>query len=398
MQLFDEIERTETTPARYAQPYFDFVNRSAWGEAAAVRALLEDWFGRFPGNRPEVRGRFRSPDNRQHLGAFLELYLNALLRALGFDVDRPPGEGSAKTPDFLVSGRNVQFYMEGTLAAASNDEAARLQRVNRVYDTIDKMDSPNFFVGVVEVTRELESDPPGAKIRAWLASELAKLDPDEVATAFERGGLEALPIWAYNAEGWEITFRAIPKSPEGRGKPGVRPIGFRRIGPMYVECRGGIAKAVGEKATRYGAMDRPYVVAVNVLDDFADERDVGDALFGEPQVIAGMTVDGRWTTEESRKGNGIWWGPSGVQNRRLSGILGVQRFSYWDVARRAPVLWHNPWAEKPFSDAVWPFEQMVVDGGTGALERKGSRLAPSTILGLEDRWPHTELRPAELSA
>lgn len=394
-QLFDEFERTETAPAGYAQPYFDFVNRSAWREAAAVRALLEEWFAQFPGNRAELRGRFRSPENRQHLGAFFELYLNALFRRLGFSIDRPEGEGSSRTPDFLVSGQGIGFYLEATLAAACDEEVARLRRVNRVYDTIDKMVSPNFFVGVVEVTRELERDPPGARIRTWLTRELAKLDPDQVAGAFERGGLDALPMWDYKAEGWEITFRAIPKSPEGRGKSGVRPIGFRRIGPMYVECREGIVGAVAEKATRYGEIGQPYIVAVNVLDDFADETDVCDALFGQPQVIARMTVNGRWETEERRKANGIWWGPSGVQNTRLSGVLAIQRFSYWDVTKRAPVLWHSPWSQRPLPDSVWPFDQMIVDQSTSVIERRGGRSSPAAIFGLDKGWSRMDLRRTE---
>lgn len=386
MRFFDEFDRTDTAPARYAQPHFDFVNRSAWPEAAAVRGLLEEWFEEFPGNHTELRGRFRSPDNRQHLGAFFEVYLNALLRRMGLSVYRPEGAGSSKTTDFLVSGKETSFWLEATLAAASNEEAARLRRVNRVYDTIEGMDSPNFFVGVVEVTRELESDPPGAKLRAWLTKELAKLNPDSVAAAFEAGGLEALPTWDYEAEGWEIRLQAIPKSPAGRGKPGVRPIGYRRIGPMYVECRKGIVSALGSKATRYGEMDGPYVVAVNVLDDFADEKDIADALFGEPVITVRMLPDGRSSTEQSRRGDGVWWGPNGVQNTRVSGILAIERFSYWNIARRVPVLWHNPWAQKPLRRDLWPFEQMAANENTGALERKAAvRASVADLLGVRDR-------------
>src|SRR5437867_1608882 len=104
MTLFDDLERTEAGPGKYSQPHFDFLNRSARRVSGVVRNLLEEWFAQFPVNeRADLRGRFRSPDDRQHLGAFVELYLHTVFRTLTLTLEAHPVlAGSARRPDFRV--------------------------------------------------------------------------------------------------------------------------------------------------------------------------------------------------------------------------------------------------------------------------------------------------------
>src|SRR2546428_7790459 len=122
MQLFDQVERTLIGPKKYAQPFFDYLNESARPQVEAIRSLLESWYLRFPDRaRVDIRSRFRSSDNRQHVAAFLELYLFALFSHLGFSVDiHTTVATSANRPDFRLHRESHALYLEATVAAPSD--------------------------------------------------------------------------------------------------------------------------------------------------------------------------------------------------------------------------------------------------------------------------------------
>jgi hypothetical protein len=136
LTLFDDVERTDVGPAKYAEPSYPYWNRSARKDIAHVRAHLEQWFGRYPAEHAaDLRGRFRSASDVQHRGAFFELFLHEMLLRLGCVAEvHPTVPGTSKRPEFRVTspGRS-QFYLE---AKVSNDEsseqAGARTRVNRV--------------------------------------------------------------------------------------------------------------------------------------------------------------------------------------------------------------------------------------------------------------------------
>src|SRR6266542_284643 len=78
--LFDKFERTDPTPARHQEGNFAFLNRIATPWWSEIRDRLEVWFQAYSGDAgaekaADLRGRFRSSDERQHLGAWWELYV-----------------------------------------------------------------------------------------------------------------------------------------------------------------------------------------------------------------------------------------------------------------------------------------------------------------------------------
>lgn len=388
MRLFDQLERAFTGPAKYSESSFDFLNRSARDSAKAVRTVLEECFHRFPAeSQADLRGRLRSSDGRQSTAAFYELYLHEVARRLTFEIEPHPIVSSSNHHlDFKLTKRAEVYYLEVTAAGPSNEDFAAARRISRVYDTLDRMNSPNFFVGV-ELQGAPETDPPGARIREFLARELARLNPDDVARDFDRGGLDVLPRWQFHHEGWDIVFSPIPKRPESRGKPGLRPLGFQMTAPEYVQCRESIVAAIESKANLYGELDHPYVIAVNVLHNFVDDDEIMDALFGQEATIVTPLPGGQFRTAHTRQPNGGWHGPTGPRATQVSAALMIDNFSHWDIARRAPVLWHNPWARRPLSPAVWPFEQTIGDRATGRLDRLDAKRSPHRFFELPRTWP-----------
>src|SRR5437016_4610962 len=102
MILFDDFVREYLGPARHAEPFYTFLNRSARPATAAVRQLLESWFANYPHEeQPDLRGRFRSTNNRKHKAAFFELFLHELLLRLRCQIEiHPLLVNTSKRPDF----------------------------------------------------------------------------------------------------------------------------------------------------------------------------------------------------------------------------------------------------------------------------------------------------------
>ncbi len=378
MTLFDQIERQGTGPRLYAQPDFDYLNKSARQGVDVIRQTLEDWFSRYPAaHRPELRAQFRS-DNHQHRSAHFELVLHELLLRLGVAVEVHPAiPGTNRRPDFLVTSPNgTRCYLEAVLATnQTREEAAAEARKNQVYDAINQLNSPDFFVGIDPIGSP-ETPPSGQHIRAFLTERLAGLNPNDIAALLDQPnvpGFEALPHWRYEHDGWTIDFFPLPKSESLRGQTGVRPIGLEFSGVQLLRTKETIRNAVQQKAGRYGELAFPYIVAVNVLSDFVDRTDEVEALFGDEQ----------WPGEP-RVANGVWRGITGPQNTRVSGVAVFERLEQSNLPRVVSCLYHNPWAARPYQGELDRLTHAVVDQNKIQFH-DGESLG--TILGLPAGWP-----------
>ncbi|RLB00254.1 MAG: hypothetical protein DRG83_11805, partial [Deltaproteobacteria bacterium] len=334
----------------------------------------------------DLKGRFRSKDDRIHLSAFFELYLHALLLKAGFTVEvEPPARDKPTRPDYKVvkNGKPI-FYLEATLVSWSDEEGSVRAREHQVYDILNKMNSPNFFIGI-KVHSVSNVSPPAAKIRQFVKHKLDELDPDRIMEQYNKYGIEALPHWDWKRDGWHITVYPIPKKPKARGKSGVRPIGIQTC-IRFITPHVRIREAIRDKATKYGRLDLPYIVAINIVDIFgADEDDIIRALFGEKQYT--LTLCGNKKVAEIKlKPNGVWYGPNGPRNRRVSGVLIAVRLYPERIAKVTPVLWHNPWAYYQLSPNVWPLPQLAWDP-TVKLAKYSGRDAWQ-LLGLHPNWPN----------
>lgn len=388
MTLFDNIPRDDEGPASYAEPQFNYLNRSARGDVAKVCKALEDWFSRYPDEaRTALLGNFRSPNDNQHRSAFFELFLYELLLSLGCRVEIHPEPSKAKKtrPDFRVhSPTNNHFYLEAVLATdESDEEAAARARLNTFYDAIDRMDSPNFFIGV-DVEGEPKTPPPAKTIRGFLTQRLAGLDPDEIGRLIESDGFDALPRWRFRYPGCVVEFYPIPKSPELRGKSSVRPIGMQSGGGGWIESRTSIRDAIVRKAGRYGDLDLPYVVAVNALGVHVNGIDIMEALFGKEQFTFNISVSSE--PKMSRVPDGVWTSQRGPRYTRVSGVLIAIQLLPWSVPKTSVRLYHNPWATKPYKGELKRLPSAIANRLENRMEQLGGE-SLGAIFSLPPLWP-----------
>jgi hypothetical protein len=335
MSLFDDVERTDMNDALWGEPHFSYLNRSARPTFATIRATLDEWFRRVRvplARQNALRQRFRSLNNNQHDSAFFELVLHEMLLRLGCTVVWEPAIGDRSTrPDFLVQTPDGQhFYLEATVVTGkSAEEAAAEARMDEVYNA-NRLDSPNFFIGV-RISGAPRSPVPAKRIRGFLAHRLAELDPDKA---------NGWPQWRFKHDGWIVDFFPIPKRAEARGRPGIRPLAMFYQTDVKFDIVKHVRKAIRTKSSRYGQLDLPYLIAVNVLEAFR-EKDVCNALFGELTYqfdTASGAISGR------RLPNGVW---SGQKHTRVSAVLIADDVHPYRAAQASVAIWHNPWAARP---------------------------------------------------
>ena len=350
--LFDDKERTFTGPRSYVEGDWEYLDRSARVEAQRVRAFLNKWVSQYPDeHRNELVSRITSGDQHNFHSATFELVLFALIRSLGCTVTIHPDlpGGSPAHPDFLVvTSDGTHIYVEAVLASDySEAEIAARKRKDAVLAAIEKIDSPNFFLSV-DAQGNPDHPPSGKTISRQLEKWLNSLDPDAVAREVNEQGLDSIPKMTCEHEGWEVTFEAIPKKPERRGK-GQRVIGALFSGTQFVNVWEPIRDAVKSKGKRYGELPHPFLVCVNVDGMSVDRIDEMQALFGEEEYVfkPGGAVG---EPEMRRRPNGAWLGPEGIQYKRVSGVWIFDTLNAWNVVSRKNCVYFNPWADKPLPE------------------------------------------------
>ena len=386
--LFDKTERTYLGPASNSESTFQYLNRSARPEAEVVRRTLERWFRHYPGGeQPEFVARFRSEAQFACVSATFELYLHELLRKLGYEVSVHPrlGEGKRRKPDFLATAPDgSEVLVEAVIASdAWVEDPGANARMNAVYDQLNDLDSPNFFLHI-KIHGTPRTQPSVKKLKRQLEVWLTGLDPDQVAPLLESRGLSELPKFSFQHEGWKLEFSPIPKSPEARDKPGVRPIGSRFLPPKWGSCREAIRDAVQRKGRHYGnRLARPFVVAVNACVVHVDQIDAMEALFGQ-ELWQVDILDPKREPTMHRAQDGAWYGPQGPRYTRISGVLLVENLGPWSLASAGARLYLNPWAKLDLCDPLTKLPS-AIPSDLKMQFMKGRR--PRVILGLGPHWP-----------
>jgi hypothetical protein len=230
-----------------------------------------------------------------------------------------------------------------------------------------------------------KSSVAGGRLRSEVARFVASLDHRLVLKTLQEEGLDALPVLAFPHDGCVLKVSPFPKSDGARGKPGLRPVGVTGLdGARMVDNRTPTRDAVKEKARRYGRFRRPYVVAVNAVDQHLDKIDIMEALFGSESFLFRRGHGGQSEPEIIRQPDGAWVGPRGVINTRVSAVLVVSSLTPWSAAAYSPELYLNPNARYPYSGPLLTLPSHRPVGER--LERFAGRDARE-ILGLAEGWP-----------
>lgn len=386
--LFDEIGRTESRPKNERESIYSYYNSSARGPIAALRGVLQQWFDSYPTDaQGDLRARFRSPIDSQHRSAFWELYLHELFRRMGYALESHPRvKDSSNHPDYLVSeGGEPRFYLEAIVAGLpSQEDAGAEARLAEVFDLINKLESPKYFLEL-EYRGVPNTQPPVRKLRQDLEAWLGSLDPNPIDEAFKGGDSDVLPRFEWSHDGLTLFFRPLPKH---SASIDARPIGITMAyeGHMLTTDED-IRDAVEKKAKKYGELSLPLVVAVNVVSEHCDDIDINNALFGSETVQVTQKPDGSYTPGPGQRvPNGVWFGKKGARNRYVSAVLIGSNLDPYSAGTTTPVLIHNPYPKNPLVLPSYPLSQSVPDHATCTMQKKEGKKA-NEFLRLPSPWP-----------
>lgn len=378
MSAFDDMARTDIEPACHLISRADYLNASARPEAVRVRAFVDRLVEQYPApDRDALIRRLRSRDDSRHRSAWFELLLHGLMVARGFTIIAvEPKLAGGRAPDFLVGAPDGrEFFLEATVAegeSGANPGADR--RLRDVLQAIDGVQSQDFFLSLHHCG--VPAQPIRLKhLRSQVQRFINGLDYDTVVADFAAGRL-TMPF-RFAEHGLILRITVVPKNLR---RAGGRAIGDRMLSGGVVQPHLPIKAAVESKASRYGQLDRPYIIAVNALEQCANADAAIEALFGTNRVV--MTEDGDHALASNR--DGAWIGPDGPVHTRVSAVLSTERLSPWDVGDRPMRLIHNPWAARPILD-------LPVGVAVRQVAAKRLSITPgqtlAEIFGLPPGWP-----------
>jgi len=343
--------------------------------------MLEEWFAHWPvRDRQDIRRRLQAKGREQFFGAFWELYLHELHRRLGFACERDPViPGSSKHPDFLMSRGEDSFYLEGTIVGHSTEEASRLHRERLIIEQINGAYHPDFSVRVRRIV-VADNQPSKAAVVKAVEGWLAALDWEAESKRTGEVGRQPHRI---EVAGSVLLLLPWPKIGDARGSRSFPTVVTRTGAGGVVDEPPTILDDLRDKASRYGDLRRPYVVAVLCLRDFATERDIEQALYGPEVATFSLAADGTpiGGPRLGRNPDGLWQRGEEQRATRVSAVLSSTHLSPWTLASSTLELWINPWATHPLTAGL-PWAITSADLDANALIRTEASRNPQEVLGL----------------
>lgn len=377
--IYDDRDRTDLAPQRNGETSFAFLNRAGGSAWRHSRALHQEWADRLSDREyADVRAALRS-DDAQARSAFLELYLHECLVRGGHEVViHPELAHSPRRPDFLASRDSTRVFIEAIAPGMSRAERAAANRMGALLAALDQVGDDNFFLVTTAITQASHSAPAGTfrdQIRKWLAH----LDPDAVNT-------DDPPVQTFEQHGWSVTVEAMPIKRDKRGNIS-RSIGiYAHSEAKFIDDSGKLVAALRSKASRYGHLDAPYIVAVGTTSFDEDDEDLFNALYGSVTwVLSGLGPGENIVSRGVRNADGYFGSPGAWRNRQVSAVLIVDQLPLHDPTRARVALWVHP---DPLH--ALPSEPMfpgVICEWNGQWTDKREALDARTLLRLDDDWP-----------
>lgn len=386
-RLFDDFVRTNMSPSKYAAASsYMFLNDSAWRNAGRIRDLLEGWAEHYPEkDRCKLQERFRN--YHHHEATFFELTLHELFLLLGYRVTvEPECAGTSHRPDFHVSPRRGKpFLVEATTSRVDSVED-RGQDVlqHTVYDVLNQIKVWDYFF-TLHPRGKLKKPPELKKIKQTMEAELNALDYDFLRNLADLGKTNCFPSVTLRQEGWRLEVKIWPRPVGLRGRADIRSVGGSSGGPKVNRVERAIRATLHRKASRYGYIREPFVIAINLLNTSVEHEDVINALFGD------MTTDivsNRSKIERSshrRKLNGFL---TPTKHTRVSGVIVGRKLWPHSIASAEMIFYRNPWAANVADCDMLDMGQCVTKLSDGRIRHEytaGRTLRE--LMGIDVDWP-----------
>lgn len=296
----------------------------------AARREFQSWLTEVPEPwQSKWRGRLESTLDHPHLSVRLELYLHHYFKSEGWAVEiEPEMPGSPNKPDFRVTRGQDRILVEAKAVLDEQTIAQETQRLRQLADNLTNKLSRDI---VIEPLSDLPPNLPARRIKAQI-EQRAKTQVDEV--------LEFDISDVHRRMQYSIKVILLPKTPDTTERGGVGGT-ISDVHTLTIGKR--IRDGLKEKASKYGSIDMPFVIAVSGPGEFPVEtRDEFDALFGDR--VWNVHSSGQVT--ERQKPNGFF--TSVQEGKRRHEHVSAALFYRFKSLEHTHVhllhIYHNPFA------------------------------------------------------
>ena len=321
MKIFDDKERTDLKFANHLDDLFDFYDRSAKPEFAKVRDTINEWFDSYPDSeKSDLKSRFK----KSFSPAFFELFIYQLFTKQGFLLTpHPQIEGTRKAPDFLAEKNNISFYIEAKEANDTSEaEVSSNRKINAIYDALSKLDIPNYWLLIDKLKIKSIRQPSSKTIIEYLEKKIPKYISDITAANIQLSDWGRIAPLVLDRDDVKLVVRLFPKSLELSQNESTPTIGALPGGSSWGYSEEDLIKnAVHKKASRYGALDKPYLICINAFSR------LGITNTGVENALLGSLVDS-WSTDidspilkKERAKNGVFYSGSYPTKTRVRAIF-----------------------------------------------------------------------------
>ncbi|MCB1215005.1 MAG: hypothetical protein KDK66_05955, partial [Deltaproteobacteria bacterium] len=285
-------------------------------------------------------------------------------------------------PDFLVAGnQGEEFYLEAVLATKTTKPSKGNPFIKgTLFDKLNEHPHKNFMVAIYEEGSPVKQ-PSGKRLVKDIHDWLDSLNPDEIQAQIESKGLKSISPFTWSHENWNLEIFPIPLIPNRRGQV-TRLISIPGIEAGWVDKWSPIKKAIKSKGKKYGKLDKPLLIAINLDSFLLDRIDEMQALYGQEQYIFKSGSSDEPIMQ--RAPNGAWYGKSGPQYTRVSGAWIFNDLDAISLAKRKNTIYFNPWAEIPLPKSLRRFPHSISQGDKMQWV-EGITL--KEIFGLYEGWP-----------
>jgi hypothetical protein len=368
VMIFDRVRRTDMSRKKLTESSFAYLNRSAQRGSAESRALVEAWLSRIPASEHgDLCARFRSGQESDFTSALQEITLHELLRRQRCKIDFHPNmSGATKQPDFKVrEPQGPEFILEARTSAEIESGPNGGTRANRIREFLRSLDLRGYLIGIDELV-EGSSDLSQETLRRHIDAGIKA-----AAAGYAKESISIPPL--DTPDGWRITLTAFAALKYGPPPTTVmqEARGHTWTGPSWP-----LRDALRRKASRYGQLAMPYVIAVNSSDAMVTDRDFEDTLFGSPSEFA---------ASGSPRDVGFWGTAASPKHTRVSAVLFTKNLCLPTLlmGQVYACLYLNPWPAHPYDGVLAKLPTFRFENGE-VRELSGAPLHKLLKLRLRD--------------
>lgn len=281
MKVFEEKVRIDSRPIQPNESIFDFLNRTSYPLFNQIRNKVNSWIETVPDSN-----KVEFIDGLKHdwESTYFELLLNKLFVSLGFEIEiHPQLSSSTKRPDFkLVNGEEILFA-EARLATDKSDQQRAIEGLeNQILSGINRnVRSRYAYLSiqnlVIKKNQSVALKSLYKVIKSYIEENKDNLDASNLFNYHERYEDRLI----YENEAFKIEITLIPRDFTKDFEPNYRIIAVETGPAQFIDSTTYLKKAIQRKANKYGKLEVPFIICIQIGSDFsAFPQELDDLLFG----------------------------------------------------------------------------------------------------------------------